>query len=173
MGHDFFQQMVRCRGSLLAVLEAVFLPSAGHCLAHVADLVAGPDPERLPFLRAVAEHLLGGRVVQYQGSNNSGLVEKVAIENQTVGFQPGEVDSKPLGSPQAQLLLPSRTDTAMIVGAALVVPMLFVHLAGFIKVKMDLTGHLRLFLQSSLFRKYLNYSRLDENGAFGGLHFWC
>lgn len=62
---------------------------------------------------------------------------------------------------EEQLLTPSRSDTAMIVGAALVVPMVFVHLAEFIKVRMDLTGHLRLFLQSSLFRKYLNYS--DES----------
>lgn len=54
---------------------------------------------------------------------------------------------------EEQLLTPSRSDTAMIVGAALVVPMVFVHLAEFIKVRMDLTGHLRLFLQSSLFRK--------------------
>lgn len=34
---------------------------------------------------------------------------------------------------QDQLFASSRSDTAMIVGAALVVPMLLVHIAGFIK----------------------------------------
>eukprot|EP00434_Breviolum_minutum_P000523 symbB.v1.2.000450.t1/scaffold32.1/size405148/23 len=62
---------------------------------------------------------------------------------------------------QEQLIAPNRTDTAMILGAALVVPMIFVHIAGYIKVRLDLTGRLRLFLQCSLFRKYLNYS--DES----------
>lgn len=78
---------------------------------------------------------------------------------------------------QERLIVSNRSDTAMIIGGALVAPMFVVHLAALIKTKMDLAGHLRLFLQSSLFRKYLNYSastyfnlvlrvRLDLFGCF-------
>lgn len=59
---------------------------------------------------------------------------------------------------EERLIVSNRSDTAMIIGGALVAPMFVVHLAALIKTKMDLAGHLRLFLQSSLFRKYLNYS---------------
>lgn len=48
---------------------------------------------------------------------------------------PTELPSPSLGtSLQEQLIAPNRTDTAMILGAALVVPMIFVHIAGYIKV---------------------------------------
>ena len=61
-------------------------------------------------------------------------------------------------STEEQLVLASRRETALAMGAALVVPMILVHLAGFIKVRLDVVGRLRLFLLCSLFRKYLNYS---------------
>mmetsp|Transcript_72169 Transcript_72169/g.168920 ORF Transcript_72169/g.168920 Transcript_72169/m.168920 type:complete len:800 (+) Transcript_72169:45-2444(+) len=58
-----------------------------------------------------------------------------------------------------KLLIPnSRSDTALLVGLFFILPMLAIHLAAVIKAKLDMPGHLRLFLQCCLFRKYLNYS---------------
>ncbi|CAJ1401466.1 unnamed protein product [Effrenium voratum] len=65
-----------------------------------------------------------------------------------------------LDDPKTEELLwrPTRKGTAMVVGVAYVAPMLVLHLWDLLKAKMDLVGHLRLYLQSSLFRRYLNYS---------------
>merc|ERR1719261_118032 len=37
-------------------------------------------------------------------------------------------------------------------------PMLFLHLWDYTKIRLDIQGHTRVFLSSCLFRKYLNYS---------------
>lgn len=59
---------------------------------------------------------------------------------------------------EEQLLRPTREGTAVVIGVLYVAPMLVLHLWDILKAKMDLVGHLRLYLQASLFRRYLNYS---------------
>ena len=57
-----------------------------------------------------------------------------------------------------RLIRPTREETALVVGGAYVGPMLVLHAWDLLKARMDLVGHLRLYLQASLFRRYLNYS---------------
>ncbi|CAK9021666.1 unnamed protein product [Durusdinium trenchii] len=57
-----------------------------------------------------------------------------------------------------ELIRPTREETAIVVGVIYVAPMMVLHLWDILKAKMDLVGHLRLYLQASLFRRYLNYS---------------
>jgi len=59
---------------------------------------------------------------------------------------------------EERLLRPTREQTAIVVGVLYVSPMLVLQSWDLMKAKMDLVGHLRLYLQSSLFRRYLNYS---------------
>lgn len=59
---------------------------------------------------------------------------------------------------EKQLIGGSRQDTAIFIAAAWLLPMVAIHLAAALKARMDLPGHLRLYLQRCLFRKYLNYS---------------
>eukprot|EP00439_Symbiodinium_sp_Y106_P027438 s439_g3.t1 len=66
---------------------------------------------------------------------------------------------------EAQLIGSSRQESAIVVGVLLAAPMLLVHIAALIKAKMDLKGHLHLFLQRSLFRKYLNYSEESRSSV--------
>ena len=61
-------------------------------------------------------------------------------------------------STEAKLWLPDRLSTAVLVGCFYVLPMIAIHIGAVIKNQIDLPGQLRLFLQSCLFRKYLNYS---------------
>lgn len=63
------------------------------------------------------------------------------------------------------LILSTRSKTAALVGAAYVAPMLVLHAWDLVKAKMDLRGHLRLYLQCSLFRKYLNYSEESRSAV--------
>eukprot|EP00930_Biecheleria_cincta_P059241 TRINITY_DN44996_c0_g1_i1.p1 TRINITY_DN44996_c0_g1~~TRINITY_DN44996_c0_g1_i1.p1 ORF type:complete len:848 (+),score=128.43 TRINITY_DN44996_c0_g1_i1:286-2544(+) len=63
------------------------------------------------------------------------------------------------------LILSTRSKTATLVGAAYVAPMLVLHAWDLVKAKMDLRGHLRLYLQCSLFRKYLNYSEASRSAV--------
>ena len=57
-----------------------------------------------------------------------------------------------------RLVLSTRLETAYLVAIMYVAPMLVLHAWDLVKAKLDLRGHLRLYLQSSLFRRYLNYS---------------
>ena len=66
-------------------------------------------------------------------------------------------------STKDRLILPDRVSTALIMGCFFVAPMIAVHAVAVLKVHMDLLGNLSLFLQSCLFRKYLNYS--DDSRA--------
>ncbi|CAE7776225.1 SLC8A1, partial [Symbiodinium necroappetens] len=66
---------------------------------------------------------------------------------------------------EAQLIGSSRQESAIVVGVLLAAPMVLVHIAALIKAKMDLKGHLHLFLQRSLFRKYLNYSEESRSSV--------
>jgi len=59
---------------------------------------------------------------------------------------------------ESRLIGGSRHDTALFIAAAWLLPMVAIHVAATIKTRMDLPGHLRLYLQCCLFRKYLNYS---------------
>ncbi|CAE7266047.1 phnC2, partial [Symbiodinium sp. CCMP2456] len=69
------------------------------------------------------------------------------------------------GLDAAQLIGSSRQESAIVVGVLLAAPMVLVHIAALIKAKMDLKGHLHLFLQRSLFRKYLNYSEESRSSV--------
>eukprot|EP00437_Effrenium_voratum_P005659 CAMPEP_0181427244 /NCGR_PEP_ID=MMETSP1110-20121109/16071_1 /TAXON_ID=174948 /ORGANISM="Symbiodinium sp., Strain CCMP421" /LENGTH=824 /DNA_ID=CAMNT_0023550449 /DNA_START=48 /DNA_END=2522 /DNA_ORIENTATION=+ len=57
-----------------------------------------------------------------------------------------------------RLVLPSRLDTAYVIAGLYVAPMLVLHAWDLVKALLDVQGHLRLYLQASLFRRYLNYS---------------
>jgi len=60
---------------------------------------------------------------------------------------------------EGRLFVPgNRKATAIAIGVMYIVPMLFLHLWDYKKVKLDLGGLVREFLQTNLFRKYLNYS---------------
>eukprot|EP00928_Gymnodinium_smaydae_P021251 TRINITY_DN18276_c0_g4_i1.p1 TRINITY_DN18276_c0_g4~~TRINITY_DN18276_c0_g4_i1.p1 ORF type:complete len:805 (+),score=143.44 TRINITY_DN18276_c0_g4_i1:54-2417(+) len=52
----------------------------------------------------------------------------------------------------------TRAESAYIIGAALVIPMAILHLWEYYKAKCDIEGRSLLYLQKTLFRKYLNYS---------------
>ena len=60
-----------------------------------------------------------------------------------------------------RLVLPSRLDTAYVIAGLYVAPMLVLHAWDLVKALLDVQGHLRLYLQASLFRRYLNYSPPD------------
>ncbi|CAE7242184.1 Abcb7 [Symbiodinium necroappetens] len=64
---------------------------------------------------------------------------------------------------QEQLMLATRQETALLVGICLAAPMILMHVAALVKAKMDLKGHINLFLQRALFRKYMNYSEESRN----------
>ncbi|CAE7530256.1 ABCB10, partial [Symbiodinium natans] len=66
---------------------------------------------------------------------------------------------------QEQLIGSSRKETAIFVGILIAAPMFLVHIAALIKARMDLKGHLQLFLQRSLYRKYLNYSEESRSSV--------
>jgi len=59
---------------------------------------------------------------------------------------------------EKQLWASTREETALFIAATYIVPMLFIHAWDFVKVRMDVRGSSRTFIQKSLFRKYLNYS---------------
>jgi len=54
----------------------------------------------------------------------------------------------------------SKRKTACVVGILYAVPFAFLHIVDYIKVKLDVPGFCSDFLQTNLFRKFLNY---DEN----------
>jgi ABC-type multidrug transport system fused ATPase/permease subunit len=59
---------------------------------------------------------------------------------------------------ESRLLVPSRARTAMIVGAIFAIPQLLIHIWEYARLKLATAGMSRAFLQTSLFRKYMNYS---------------
>ena len=64
-----------------------------------------------------------------------------------------------------RLWMSTRLRTAYAVAISYVAPMLVLHAWDLIKANMDVQGHLRLYLQASLFRRYLNYSNLARHFA--------
>eukprot|EP00930_Biecheleria_cincta_P047101 TRINITY_DN32589_c0_g1_i1.p1 TRINITY_DN32589_c0_g1~~TRINITY_DN32589_c0_g1_i1.p1 ORF type:complete len:827 (-),score=142.55 TRINITY_DN32589_c0_g1_i1:24-2504(-) len=57
-----------------------------------------------------------------------------------------------------ELFIPDRKICAIIIGVALIVPMLLIHYWDYKRVTMDIVGRSKTFLQTTLLRKYLNYS---------------
>lgn len=55
-----------------------------------------------------------------------------------------------------------RESTAKLAALAYVVPMVLLHVADLVKVRMDIVGETRVWLMRSLFRKYLNYSEASR-----------
>uniref|UniRef100_A0A7S2KED4 ABC transporter domain-containing protein n=1 Tax=Zooxanthella nutricula TaxID=1333877 RepID=A0A7S2KED4_9DINO len=68
-----------------------------------------------------------------------------------------------IGVPPTEPDLDARTTAACWVGLTYILPMLFLHIWDISKVKMDLEGRSRVFLQTSIFRKYLNYSEQSRS----------
>merc|ERR1719199_558996 len=52
--------------------------------------------------------------------------------------------------------------TAGIVALLFVIPAVFLHFLNLVKVQMNLSGISQTFLQTNLFRKYLNYTDLER-----------
>jgi len=61
-----------------------------------------------------------------------------------------------------QLILPSRLGTAYILAAVYIIPSALLHIWTLASHKMDIDGRSRLFLRTSLFRKYLNFSEASR-----------
>lgn len=57
-----------------------------------------------------------------------------------------------------QLLMSSRHKTVIIVGVLFFLPMLVIHIAENVQVKLALSNCVKVFVQTNLFRKYLNYT---------------
>lgn len=67
---------------------------------------------------------------------------------------------------EARLILSSREETAMLVGALYFLPLILIHLWHFLRQKcFSVTGKTREFLQTSLFRKYMNYNEESRRKA--------
>jgi len=64
-----------------------------------------------------------------------------------------------------ELLVPDRVTTAFIVAGCYAVPVILLHCWELAKGDMDVMGRARVFLQKSLFRKYLNYSEDSRRGT--------
>jgi len=72
-------------------------------------------------------------------------------------FATGDPDSN------SRLFVPgNRKTTAIVVGALYIGPMFILHLWDYYKVKLDTGGKIRDFLQTNLFRKYLNYGEYSR-----------
>eukprot|EP00930_Biecheleria_cincta_P072846 TRINITY_DN6018_c0_g2_i1.p1 TRINITY_DN6018_c0_g2~~TRINITY_DN6018_c0_g2_i1.p1 ORF type:complete len:930 (-),score=128.93 TRINITY_DN6018_c0_g2_i1:71-2725(-) len=57
-----------------------------------------------------------------------------------------------------ELIFPDRRICAVLVGLSLIAPMFLIHYWDYKRVSMDIIGRSKLFLQTTLLRKYLNYS---------------
>jgi len=57
-----------------------------------------------------------------------------------------------------RLLLPDRSQTAVVIGIMYVLPMFFIHAWDYLAIELDIGGLSEHFLRANLFRKYLNYS---------------
>jgi len=57
-----------------------------------------------------------------------------------------------------QLILDTRQNTAILIGALYIIPMFFLHFISVQMCKLDLSGMTQEFIQSNMFRKYLNFS---------------
>jgi len=64
---------------------------------------------------------------------------------------------------EARLLLPTRQATAYVVGLLWIVPMAVLTFADMVKVRLDVAGRSKRFVQENLFRKYLHYT--DDSRA--------
>jgi len=58
-----------------------------------------------------------------------------------------------------------RIDAARLVAVMYVLPMLILHIWDYMKLKIDIEGHSRVFLQKAIFRKYLNYSEASRQAV--------
>jgi hypothetical protein len=56
----------------------------------------------------------------------------------------------------------TRERTAVAMGALYIVPFLILHLADLYCVRLDLASHIRVYFQSALVRKYLNYDKTSR-----------
>lgn len=65
---------------------------------------------------------------------------------------------------EAKLYMPTRRGTAIAIGAMYIVPMFVLHLVDLKVVKLDVNGMSREYLQSNLFRKYLNFGEKVREG---------
>eukprot|EP00929_Paragymnodinium_shiwhaense_P001615 TRINITY_DN101852_c0_g1_i1.p1 TRINITY_DN101852_c0_g1~~TRINITY_DN101852_c0_g1_i1.p1 ORF type:complete len:948 (+),score=177.87 TRINITY_DN101852_c0_g1_i1:75-2918(+) len=61
-----------------------------------------------------------------------------------------------------QLLLPSRVATGMLLGVMYLLPMFILHSWALTKVRLDVRGLSRVFIQTNLYRKYLNYTETSR-----------
>eukprot|EP00747_Dinoflagellata_sp_TGD_P145163 gnl/TRDRNA2_/TRDRNA2_176567_c1_seq8.p1 gnl/TRDRNA2_/TRDRNA2_176567_c1~~gnl/TRDRNA2_/TRDRNA2_176567_c1_seq8.p1 ORF type:complete len:801 (-),score=89.74 gnl/TRDRNA2_/TRDRNA2_176567_c1_seq8:132-2534(-) len=59
---------------------------------------------------------------------------------------------------QEKLIGGSRMKTAQAVGLMYFLPLCFLHVWDIVKIRMDLSGTVRTFVRTNLFRKYLNYN---------------
>jgi len=59
---------------------------------------------------------------------------------------------------ESRLIVPSKNGTAMVIGVMYIMPMFVLHFWDYRKKLLDISGLSREFLQTNLFRKYLNYS---------------
>ena len=67
-------------------------------------------------------------------------------------------------STENKLFIPgNREATAIIIGILMFAPLALLHIWDIVKLKLGLTGLVRTFIRSNLFRKYLNYS--EEQGS--------
>jgi len=56
-----------------------------------------------------------------------------------------------------------RVDVALLIGAGYIIPMAALHVWDLVRTKMDISGHSRCFLQTSIVRKYLNYNEQSRS----------
>lgn len=59
---------------------------------------------------------------------------------------------------EERLFFPTRSETAYFVAACYVAPMVILHMWDVVKIRIDLSGRSCVFLQTNIFREYLNYS---------------
>jgi len=81
------------------------------------------------------------------------LFAKTFLVNTIFGHQATTTDSF-LGSWDGS----NRVLAARILGVCFFLPLVLIHIWDAVKIQIDLKGHTQVFLQKSLFRKYLNYS---------------
>lgn len=61
--------------------------------------------------------------------------------------------------------LERRVGAARLVAVMYVLPMAALHIWSYIKLKLDIQGHSRVYLQTAIFRKYLNYNEASRSSV--------
>ncbi|CAE7187207.1 cysA, partial [Symbiodinium necroappetens] len=57
-----------------------------------------------------------------------------------------------------RLILPDRRTCAIVIGILYIAPLTILHVWDYYKLSLDVQGRTKMFIQTTLFRKYLNYS---------------